>query len=150
MHRLSRVRRSLFCRHISCLNKNIFHYSITCYHCTLLCTIFTEFIKDLPEEESLSDACPSSSSIQMEPLPAIEGLRLKVHKHEIILKFFWLKSKPFMLLVNNFQTNFWFFSLDFARISMFEHFCDDWAYEKPNFFGELSKNSLLKFSICSY
>jgi hypothetical protein len=42
-----------------------------------MCTIFTQFIKDLPDEESLSDACPSSSSWQMEPLPACLGTSFK-------------------------------------------------------------------------
>ncbi len=53
-------------------------------------------------------------------------------------EFFLPKSKHYVAFVN-FWKFFWFFSFDFARISMFEHFRDDWAYAEPNYFGELSK-----------
>jgi hypothetical protein len=39
---------------------------------------------------------------------------LKVHKHEIILNFFWPKSNPYMPLVN-FRKKFRFFSFDFRQ-----------------------------------
>ncbi len=47
--------------------------------------------------------------------------------------FFWPKSNPYMPLVN-FEKNFSSFPSIFARISMIEHFCGDWAYAEPNFF----------------
>ncbi len=40
---------------------------------------------------------------------------LKVHKHEIILNFFWPKSNPYMPFVN-FRKKFRFFSFDFRQI----------------------------------
>jgi hypothetical protein len=49
------------------------------------------------------------------------SMRLKVHKHEIILNFFLPKSNPYMPFVN-FQKYFASFPLIFARISMFEHY----------------------------
>ena len=49
-----------------------------------------------------------------------ESYNLNVHKYEIILNFFWPKSKPYMPLVN-FQKKFDSFPSIFARISMFEH-----------------------------
>ncbi len=41
-------------------------------------------------------------------------MRLKVHKHEIILNFFWPKSNPYMPSVN-FRKKFRFFSFDFRQ-----------------------------------
>ncbi len=46
-------------------------------------------------------------------------MELKIHKYEITLV--------------NMRTKFLFFSFDFARISMLEHFCEDWAYAEPVF-----------------
>ncbi len=42
------------------------------------------------------------------------SVHLKVHKHEIILIFFWPKSNPYMPFVN-FQKKFRFFSFDFRQ-----------------------------------
>ncbi len=48
-----------------------------------------------------------------------------LHKHP--------KSKPYMTLVNIWKKFDYFLSI-FARISMFKHFRDNWAYAEPIFF----------------
>jgi|LakMenEpi03Aug12_release.lakeMendotaPanAssembly.Ray.scaffolds.fasta_scaffold3194794_1 hypothetical protein len=46
-------------------------------------------------------------------------MELKIHKYEMTLV--------------NMRTKFLLFSFDFGRISMLEHFCEDWAYAEPIF-----------------
>ncbi len=86
-----------------------------------------KLIHEKNQKQRISWHCPFKS-----------WLLLKVHKHEINFNFFWPKSKHCMAFVN-FWKKVWFFSFDFARILMFEHFRDDWAYAELNYFGELSK-----------
>ncbi len=45
----------------------------------------------------------------------------------------------FFFDLNQILTKFRFFSFDFSRISMFEHFRGDLAYAEPNFFWEISQ-----------
>jgi hypothetical protein len=53
------------------------------------------------------------------------GMRLKVHKHEIVFNFFLPKSNPYMPFVNFREKKLASFPSIFARISMFEHFRGD-------------------------
>ncbi len=69
---------------------------------------------------------------------------LKVHKHEIILNFFFDLNQILICPSYIFETKFSSFPSIFARISMFEHFRGDWAYAEPNFFWEISKNFFFK------
>ncbi len=55
------------------------------------------------------------------------------------LNFLLPKSNPYMPFVNSRKT-FASFPSIFARILMFEYFRGDWAFAKPHFFYELSKN----------
>ncbi len=64
-------------------------------------------------------------------------LRLKVHKHEIILNFFLPKFNPYTLLVNFREKKI--ASLPLARISNFERFRGDWPYAEPNFLESYPK-----------
>ncbi len=66
----------------------------------------------------------------------VPPLLKKVHKHEIIWNFLLPKSNPYM----PFEKSFASFPSIFARISMFEHFCGDWAYAEPNFLMSYPKN----------
>jgi hypothetical protein len=62
---------------------------------------------------------------------------LKVHKHEIILNFFYL-NQNLISPRSIFKKNFDSFPSIFARILMFEHFRGDWAFVESKFFGEIS------------
>jgi len=71
---------------------------------------------------------------------------LKVYKHEIILIFFYL-NQNLVCPRSIFKQNFASFPSIFARISMFEHFRDDWAYAEPNFFESYPKFFIKVFTL---
>ncbi len=68
------------------------------------------------------------------------SISLKVHKHEVILKFFLPKSKPYILLVNfQFSKKISLLFLRFLPEFRLWHFLGDWAYGEPDFLASYQK-----------